>query len=162
MRRLTAILVAFVLGCASVPQLQRVERPEPASSRWIIMAPDLAPYLPEWDRRFAEALGHNNFHMLVAHGADYRDDWWMGIGPAETARPTMTVRFMVKFLIATLEPGTEIIVLSCNPGGVVLNIPHVYQPLTILWAKPGDDVRTLPDGTTRHLAGDVDDFYATR
>jgi hypothetical protein len=162
MSRVTALFVAFVLGCASVPQLQRVERPEPASKRWTILAPDLAPHVPEWDRRFAEALGHNRFHILVAHGGEHLGDWWLGVGTAETARASMPVRLMVRAIRQQIGDEPFIIILSCNPGGIVLSEPKILQATTIVWAKPGDDVRTLPDGTTRHLAGDVDDFYATR
>jgi hypothetical protein len=158
MPRIAAIFVAFVLGCASVPQLQRVERPEPASSRWIIMAPDLAPYLPEWDRRFAESFGHTNFRILVAHGAEHKGDWYLGIGNAKEARPVMPWRLMVKATRMQVKDDTELVVLSCNEGGVVLGLPHVWQPVTVLWAKPGDDIRRLPDGSMRHLASDVDDF----
>jgi hypothetical protein len=162
MRRLTAILVAFVLGCASVPQLQRVERPEPASNRWTILAPDLAPHIPEWDRRFAEALGHNNFHILAAHGGEHNGGWWLGVGTQMDARPSMPVRLMVRAIRQQIGDGPYIIILSCNPGGIVLSEPKILQATTIIWAKPGDDVRRLPDGSTRHLAGDVDDFYVTQ
>jgi hypothetical protein len=162
MRRVAAILVAFVLGCASVPQLQRVERPEPVNEKWLILAPDLAQHVPEWHRRFVEALGTGDIFIVAAHGADYENDWWFGIGDAEHARPSGKWSMMAGFLRLKLKPSTKLIILSCNEGGHILGIPNVYQPMQTLWAKPGEDVRRLPDGSTRWLAGDVDDFVVVR
>jgi hypothetical protein len=157
MKRLTAILVAFVLGCASVPQLQRVERPEPVNEKWLILAPDLAAFVPEWHRQFEDALGDRVF-LIAAHGTEWRGSWMYGLGNAEQARPVGHVDSLVSWVRMSVGKDVKVCLLICNPGGFVCSQPNVVQSTTSIWARPGDDVRKQPDGKWRHLAGGVDDF----
>jgi hypothetical protein len=161
MKRLTAILVAFVLGCASVPQLQRVERPEPVNEKWLILAPDLALYVPEWHRQFCDALGRSDVYVVACHGTDWRNQWMYGLGDAVNARPVGHVRNLVAWVRLSIGPDRPLVLLICNPGSVLLNEPNVYQALTSVWAKPGEDIREM-EGHWRVLAGGPDDFVRVR
>ena len=158
--RLPLILLLLLAGCASAPKLEQPEKQWPVGDKWLVLAPDLAPYVEEWHDLFV-AAGVDDPYLIVFHGVSWQQDWWYGVGRIEEARPVGHVAKLVGFVRKKLGPDRNLVVISCNSHGYILGMPNVYQADRVVWAKPGPDMRLTPTGW-RCLAGDAGDFLVVR
>jgi hypothetical protein len=163
MRRLTAILVAFVLGCASVPQLQRVEqRRWTDDKKWASLSEDVEPSVAKWYEAF-EAAGVDNPFMLVAHGATKDGRWAYCPGTALMPRWSESgyMDDLIELWRGMIGPDRPIVLITCNECGYYPNHPNVWYCNRSVWVVPGPDVRQNFRGQIVDWAGDPGDFKFT-
>lgn len=119
---------------------------------------DFAAALPEWAKEFRWKYRESGCVLVGAHGADILGHWFVmsdqyGILPVE--------KFVDR--VRDAFPTDRLVLIVCNPAGVVLDAPKVTYALTNVWMIP--DSATIPRefALLRILshgdyAGDVSDF----
>lgn len=134
-------LVSLVLGVIALRVINTYQAsantPQPQVAMEVL-DPSLEQYAVAWQaeigRRFTNAVG------VLAHGGDLEEGRWV----IKSDHKRLETADGVVAHYQKLYPGRTIVLLSCNPGHLKLNIPGVYHFHSSVWCVPDRAVGNDP------------------
>lgn len=114
-------------------------------------APLTAPaWAEEVSRRFPDAL------IVISHGGSVIGEWVM-VMPGGVAKTTDVALSLTK-----AYPGRDIVLIVCNPGHHVIDIPNVHYALDDVWKYPDRHVTEEQVGRSQEFPEGIGNIYEFR